>query len=107
MKQYVFRQFHRLRRSRNHILRRSVGTLLVIGGILGFLPVLGFWMLPLGLALLAVDSPIARRLHRRIVLWWGRRFQNPSRARLRRLRRLPPIIFPGAGAGNPDKHNDP
>jgi hypothetical protein len=33
---------------------------LMIGGVLGFLPVLGFWMLPLGLALLAVDVPFLR-----------------------------------------------
>jgi hypothetical protein len=30
---------------------------LIFGGILGFLPILGFWMLPLGLAVLAVDLP--------------------------------------------------
>lgn len=30
---------------------------LIVGGILGFLPILGFWMLPLGLALLAIDLP--------------------------------------------------
>ena len=30
---------------------------LIVGGIFGFLPILGFWMLPLGLALLAIDLP--------------------------------------------------
>ena len=30
--------------------RHSIAVLLIIGGLLGFLPVLGFWMLPLGLA---------------------------------------------------------
>jgi hypothetical protein len=29
--------------------------------MLGFLPVLGFWMLPIGLALLAYDVPPMRR----------------------------------------------
>ena len=33
---------------------------LVIGGVLGFLPLLGFWMLPLGLALFAMDLPFLR-----------------------------------------------
>jgi hypothetical protein len=32
-----------------------LGILLVLGGIFSFLPVLGIWMLPLGLLLLAVD----------------------------------------------------
>ena len=30
---------------------------LIVGGVLGFLPVLGFWMLPLGFALFAIDLP--------------------------------------------------
>jgi len=34
---------------------------LMFGGMFGFLPVLGFWMLPLGLALLAMDLPFLRR----------------------------------------------
>ena len=34
---------------------------LMFGGMFGFLPVLGFWVLPLGLALLAMDLPFLRR----------------------------------------------
>ena len=48
----------------------------MLGGLLGFLPVLGYWMLPLGLALLAVDWPLARRLYRNLVVWWGRNYQR-------------------------------
>lgn len=36
-------------------LRSVVGVLLVCGGVLGFLPVLGFWMIPLGLAVIWLD----------------------------------------------------
>ena len=36
-------------------LRPPVGVALVIMGLFGFLPVLGFWMIPLGLAVLAID----------------------------------------------------
>lgn len=43
------------------VLRGVLGILLFIGGVLGFLPVLGFWMMPLGLALLATDVPPMRR----------------------------------------------
>ncbi|MGE0231729.1 MAG: PGPGW domain-containing protein [Flavobacteriaceae bacterium] len=45
--------------------RTLLGISLVLGGIVGFLPVVGFWMIPLGIAVLAVDSPRARRLERR------------------------------------------
>jgi hypothetical protein len=36
-------------------LRLLLGLLLIFGGILGFLPVLGFWMIPLGLAVAWLD----------------------------------------------------
>ena len=29
----------------------------MVGGVFGFLPILGFWMFPLGLALIALDLP--------------------------------------------------
>jgi hypothetical protein len=41
--------------------RIPAGILLVLGGIFSILPVLGLWMLPLGLVLLAEDVPILRR----------------------------------------------
>ena len=43
------------------VLRGVLGLLLMLLGTLGFLPVLGFWMIPLGLALLATDIPPFRR----------------------------------------------
>lgn len=42
-------------------VRVPLGVLLVVGGVLGFLPVLGFWMVPLGLVLLALDFALLRR----------------------------------------------
>ena len=36
-------------------LRLVVGLLLMLGGVFGFLPVLGFWMIPLGLGVAALD----------------------------------------------------
>ena len=41
-------------------LRAPLGIALAIAGLFGFLPVLGFWMTPLGLALLAIDLPFLR-----------------------------------------------
>jgi len=55
------------------ILRVFIGVVLILGGCLGFLPVLGFWMVPLGLVVLSIDLPIARRWRRRIEVWWGNR----------------------------------
>lgn len=75
MKEYVTRNFHALKKTERVWLRKTVGIGLVIGGILGFLPVLGYWMFPLGLALLSVDSPTARRYYRRMYVWTGRQTQ--------------------------------
>jgi len=51
--------------------RRLLGAGLIIGGILGFLPILGFWMVPLGLLILSIDSSIIRRWRRRIEVKHG------------------------------------
>ena len=72
MKAFIIKQFHRLKASDNRHVRTILGVLLMVGGILGFLPVLGYWMLPLGLSLLAVDWAWARRLSRRLRLWCAR-----------------------------------
>jgi hypothetical protein len=42
-------------------LRMPAGLLLIVGGVFSILPVLGLWMLPLGLVLLAEDFPPVRR----------------------------------------------
>ena len=55
------------------IVRVFIGVTLILGGCLGFLPVLGFWMIPLGLMVLSIDLPIVRRGRRRIEVWWGNR----------------------------------
>jgi hypothetical protein len=54
-------------------LRIGLGIALVLGGIVGFLPILGFWMVPLGLLVLSVDLPPVRRARRRLSVWWARR----------------------------------
>ncbi len=43
---------------RDHVppgLRLVVGLLLIVGGVFGFLPVLGFWMIPLGILVAGLD----------------------------------------------------
>lgn len=54
-------------------LRIAIGILLTIGGILGFLPILGFWMVPIGLLVLSYEFAMVRRHRRRFVVWWERR----------------------------------
>jgi hypothetical protein len=54
-------------------VRRGVGVGLILGGLLWFLPVLGLWMLPLGLLVLSDESRRLRRLRRRLLVAWGRR----------------------------------
>lgn len=55
-------------------LRIAAGVLLIVLGLFGFLPILGFWMIPLGVVVLSADVPAARRLRRRVIVAWQRRF---------------------------------
>ena len=62
------------------LLRIPIGILLVVGGFLGFLPVLGFWMVPVGVAVLSVDIPVVRRFRRnatvKIGIWLKKRYPS-------------------------------
>jgi hypothetical protein len=58
-----------LRRPSSRWARIPAGLLLIGGGLLGFLPLLGVWMLPLGLFLLAEDVPLLRTWRDRILDW--------------------------------------
>ncbi|MEM7400045.1 MAG: hypothetical protein AAGF48_02725 [Pseudomonadota bacterium] len=58
---------------RSKPVRIGLGTALIGGGLLGFLPILGFWMIPLGILVLSIDLPILRRWWRGLTGWWHRR----------------------------------
>lgn len=75
-----------LRTPKNALIRVPVAFLLILGGVFSFLPLLGFWMLPLGLILLAIDvvilqEPVTRaviigqrklsEVWRKIRRWWA------------------------------------
>jgi len=67
MPDWAGRNFDRLRQPEAVWVRVPAGIALISGGVLGFLPVLGLWMLPVGVALLACDvrpiqPPLARAL---------------------------------------------
>ena len=59
-------------------VRIAIGVALCIFGLLGFLPVLGFWMIPLGVLVLSYEFPAVRRFRRRCVVWWERRRQRKA-----------------------------
>lgn len=65
-----------LRQPRARLVRVPMAVLFIAGGFAGFLPILGFWMLPVGLLLLAMDLPPLRPLVVRMLAWgegvWGR-----------------------------------
>lgn len=58
---------------RSKPVRIGLGMLLVGAGLLGFLPVVGFWMIPLGFLVLSIDFPGLRRWKRQVTVWWSRR----------------------------------
>ena len=77
-----------LRRDSWFPIRFPVALLLIFGGLFAFLPVLGIWMLPLGLLLLAVDLPVLRGpisvmiiRGRRVTKRWLRRWRAWRKAR--------------------------
>lgn len=50
-----------LRQPSSRLVRIPLSGFLIIGGIFSFLPILGLWMLPLGLLLVAQDVPFLQK----------------------------------------------
>jgi hypothetical protein len=50
-----------------------IGVALIMGGIFGWLPLLGFWMIPLGVLVLSYDVPMVARWRDHVAEWWARR----------------------------------
>ncbi len=50
--------------------RILLGIAFICMGFLGFLPILGFWMIPIGIAILSYDIPRVRLFRQRIMAWW-------------------------------------
>lgn len=62
-----------LRKPEQKWVRLPSGLLFILGGLLSFLPVLGVWMLPLGILLLAEDIPLFQNLSGKMLGWIARR----------------------------------
>ena len=50
-------------------VRFTVAILLIVGGVFSFLPILGIWMLPLGLLLMAQDVPALQKPIVSALMW--------------------------------------
>lgn len=79
---WVGRNFDRLRRPGAIWVRVPAGIALTGGGVLGFLPVLGVWMLPVGLALLAHDVPPMRRPFARVLHFTNHKIEQRKERRV-------------------------
>jgi len=58
-----------LRHPDSRLVRIPAGLALIVGGVFSFLPILGVWMMPLGLMLLAADIPPLQRPMARFATW--------------------------------------
>ena len=70
-----------VRRPSSRIVRIPLGIVLILGGVFSFLPVLGVWMLPLGLFLIALDLPFLQGPLNRMTFWAQRKWTNWRRSR--------------------------
>ena len=50
----------------SQLARISLGGVFILFGLVGFLPIVGFWMVPVGLLILSYDVPFLRRQTRRL-----------------------------------------
>lgn len=72
-----------IRNPRHALFRLPAAILLIIGGIFSILPILGLWMLPLGLLIAAIDIPFLRRPIARLLLWINRHTHKKRREKSR------------------------
>ena len=70
-----------LRRPSSRLVRIPMAILLILGGIFSFLPVLGLWMLPLGLVLFAQDVPVLQKPIAKALGWIERKWIARQRAK--------------------------
>ena len=80
------RFFGWLRKPSSILVRIPLAILLMLGGIFSILPVLGLWMLPLGLVLFAQDVPPLQKPMAQGLGWVERKWLERERAKLERER---------------------
>ena len=75
---WACRLLHWIRKS-SFWVRFPLALLLMACGVFGFLPILGFWMLPLGLVLIAQDITPLRQPIARLIAWAERKWADRQR----------------------------
>jgi hypothetical protein len=75
-----------LRKPSSILVRIPLAILLMVGGIFSFLPILGLWMLPLGLLLFAQDVPFLQTPMAKALGWIERKWLARQRAKAERVR---------------------
>lgn len=70
-----------LRKPSSKLVRLPLGILLIIGGIFSILPILGLWMLPLGLILIAQDISWLEKPVAKMLGWIERKWLDRQRAK--------------------------
>ena len=57
-------------------VRTIAGILCIIGGIFGFLPILGYWMAPIGILLIGLDIPALRKPIAGRIAGWNQKVKS-------------------------------
>ncbi|MBR1270897.1 hypothetical protein JQ629_25815 [Bradyrhizobium sp. AUGA SZCCT0222] len=70
-----------LRKPSSRYVRIPMAILLILGGIFSILPVLGLWMLPLGLLLFAQDVPFLQTPMAKLLGWIERKWIERQRTK--------------------------
>lgn len=70
-----------VRKPSSRLVRVPLAVTLILGGIFSFLPVLGLWMLPLGLILIAQDVTFLQRPMARMLGWIERKWLERKAAK--------------------------
>jgi hypothetical protein len=70
-----------LRKPSSRWVRIPLALVLIVGGFFSFLPILGLWMLPLGLVLFAQDVPVLQKPLAQMLGWIERKWIERQRAK--------------------------
>lgn len=73
-----------LRKPSSRLVRFPLGVLLILGGIFSILPLLGLWMLPLGLILIAQDVPPLEKPVAQFLGWLERKWAERQAAKAKK-----------------------
>jgi len=81
---WMARMIRWLHSPKSRLYRIPLGLLLIACGVVGFLPIIGYEFIPLGLLVLAQDIPFMRKPVGRLILWLLKKWQGFKRKRATR-----------------------